>query len=57
MILEAGTTWELMCLNVPNQSRSVVMIELKEIDPQLAPMSLLLEADPSEECINNYFTL
>lgn len=30
------------------------MIELKEIDPQLAPMSLLLEADPSEVCINNY---
>ena len=30
------------------------MIELKEIDPQLAPMSLLLEADPSEKCVKDY---
>lgn len=30
------------------------MIELKKIPANCAPMSLLLEADPSEACINRY---
>ncbi|MBD1571609.1 GNAT family N-acetyltransferase, partial [Aliivibrio sp. S10_S31] len=28
------------------------MIEFKKISSDLAPMKLLLEADPSQECIN-----
>jgi len=30
------------------------MIKIKEVDPKLLPMSLLLEADPSEKSINRY---
>ncbi|MUK79067.1 GNAT family N-acetyltransferase [Aliivibrio fischeri] len=30
------------------------MIEFKKISSDLAPMKLLLEADPSQECINKY---
>ena len=30
------------------------MIEIKEVSPDAVPLSLLLEADPSEECIKRY---